>query len=340
LSQRVEAIHVFTEWLGDFEVPDRVSLTAMPHRPLGVPRTLGAAWLMLPSLIASIERFRPDACFVHMAHEWCYRIGPYLKVRGIPLLLWYAHGSVPWRLQLSTRIASRIVTSTPEGFRIATPKKRVIGQAIDTGLFVIPSDRRIQPEIVTVGRVSRRKRTMLLVEAMALLVGRPGLCGARLVIAGPQLTLDDDVYRREIDARIEELGLDRNVQVTGPMQQPETARLYRTAALHVNVSATGSMDKTVMEALACGCPVLTSNEAFATDLVSFPEMLLSDPTPAALADRIAAWLGGEHGIEPQRLRDLVIGRHDLEGYTRKIVCELEDLVRERRGPRDPRVVKP
>lgn len=336
LARKVGAVHVFTEWLGAFDEHQGVAFDAMPHRPLGVPRRLGAAWLMLPRLVGIVRRFRPDVCFVHMAHEWCYRIGPYLRACGIPILLWYAHGSVPWKLRLSTLLSSRIVTSTPEGFRIETPKKRVIGQAIDTSLFAVPSRREKRLEVVSVGRVSRRKRIILLVEAMAQLIARPGLAEARLVVIGPELTPDDVAYRVEIDARITALGLESHVSLLGPMTQAETASLYQTAALHLNVSETGSMDKTVMEALACGCPVLTSNEAFRGVLAGCPEMMITDPTPETLADRMTAWLGGGHTADPAALRGLVVGHHDLEGYANRIVAELADLVAEvrtRRGGR-------
>ncbi|MGE0701846.1 MAG: glycosyltransferase family 4 protein [Hyphomicrobiaceae bacterium] len=325
LAARVAAVHVFTEWLGDFEPPPGLTLDAMPHRPLGVPRRLGAHWLMLPRLRRIIDTFRPDVCFVHMAHEWCYRIGPLLRSRGVPILLWYAHGAVTWRLHLSTRFASRIVTSTPEGFRIATPKKRVIGQAIDTELFAIPPDRSPALEVVTVGRMSRRKRVDLIVAAMAHVVRRPGLETARLVLAGPGLTGDDEAYGREIEARIVAAGLTGHVRLAGRMTQAETARLYRSAAVHVNVSETGSMDKTVMEALSAGCPVLTSNIAFRDVLADHAEMLISEPTPESLADRIADRLVHRHEVVPEQLRRIVAGRHDLDGWLDRIVSELADL---------------
>jgi glycosyltransferase involved in cell wall biosynthesis len=334
LAKRVQRVHVFTEWLGDFEAPEGVTLDAMPHRPLGVPRRLGAAWLMLPRIMSAVRRFRPDVCFVHMAHKWCYRIGPYLRARGIPVLLWYAHGSVPCHLHLASACASRIVTSTPEGFRIATHKKRVIGQAIDTGLFVIPPDPTPRSEIVTVGRVSRRKRVTLLIEMMSHLVRQPGFADSRLVVVGPELTADDKAYRVEVDAMIAGLGLQDRVALPGPMAQADTARLYRSAALHVNVSATGSMDKTVMEALACGCPVLTSNEAFFDELASWPQMLIRDPTAEALAQRVASLLEPMDRLDPSALRNIVVGRHDLDGYADRIVVELEALLRESRGRLD------
>lgn len=336
LAERVDRIHVFTEWLGEFEAPASLSFNAMPHRPLGVPRRLGGAWAMLPRLIGIIERFRPDVCFVHMAHEWCYRIGPYLRARGIPVLLWYAHGSVPWKLYLSTTIASRIVTSTPEGFRIDSPKKRVIGQAIDTALFAIPGDRPVGNEIVSVGRVSRRKNVALLIEAMAEVVRRPGLERARLRIAGPELTPSDKAYRIELERLIARLGLETNVELTGAMTQAGTAGLYRTAVLHVNVSGTGSMDKTVMEALATGCPVVTSNEAFRETLAEFPDMLIEAPTPETLGQRMADWLEGRSHADPTRLRALVEGRHDLDGWADRIVAELQSLAVTARPRRRPR----
>jgi glycosyltransferase involved in cell wall biosynthesis len=335
LARRVEAVHVFTEWLGEFTAPDRLTLDAMPHRPFGIPRRLGGAWSMVPRLQRIIDRFRPDVCFVHMAHEWCYRIGPLLSARGIPLLLWYAHGSVPWKLHLSARAATRIVTSTPEGFRIETPKKRVIGQAIDTALFNIAADRAPALELVTVGRVSRRKRVHLIIEAMAEVIRRRGFEQARLIVAGPELTADDAAYPRELDARIAELGLSRHVRLPGSMTQAETAALYTSAALHVNVSETGSMDKTVMEALASGCPVLTSNVAFRNELAAFPQMLIHGPTPPLLGARMAEWLEGRYDIAPERLRALVTGRHDLDGWVDRIVAELADLaeIGRRRGAR-------
>lgn len=326
LHRRVAAVHVFTEWIGDFDPPPGLAFDAMPHRPFGVPRRLGAHWLMLPRLRRILDTFRPDVCFVHMAHEWCYRIGPLLRSRGIPLLLWYAHGSVPRKLHLSTWFATRIVTSTPEGFRIATPKKKVIGQAIDTALFDIPGAPQPSLEIVTVGRVSQRKRVHLIVEAMAELIKRPGLSGASAILAGPTLTAEDVTYKRDLETAIRKLGLEERVRLTGPLPQAETARLYRTAALHVNVSETGSMDKTVMEALACGCPILTSNIAFRDELAAYPQMLIENPTPSSLARRMADWLEGRERIEPDRLRALVTSRHGLDGWCDRIVAELEDLV--------------
>lgn len=334
LAARVAAVHVFTESSGRFSAPGNLTFDVVPRWPYGVPRRLGALWLMVPRLKGIVRRFRPDVCFIHMAHEWCYRIGPFLERQGVPVLLWYAHGSVPPSLHRAVRHATRIVTSTPEGFRIDTPKREVIGQAIDTGMFVIPPDRSPAAEIVTVGRVSARKRVDLLIEAMAHLTRLPGHGETRLIVVGPVLTEADRAYVKGLEARVAELGLADCVTFAGPMEQQGTARLYKAASLHVNVSDTGSMDKTVMEALACGCPVLTSNPAFRATLAAIPAMWIEAPTPESLAGRMATLLTHPPAAA-EALRALVAGRHDLEGYADKIAATLMALACARRSPAQP-----
>lgn len=58
------------------------------------------------------------------------------------------------------------------------------------------------------------------------------------------------------------------------------------------------------------------------------------PTPTVLGQRIVDWLDGRCHADPARLRELVKGQHDLDGYVGRIVGELQSLVEEvgmRRG---------
>ena len=64
-------------------------------------------------------------------------------------------------------------------------------------------------------------------------------------------------------------------------------------------------------------------------------MLIRDPTPQALGDRIAAWLDGRVSAEPATVRALVEGRHDHNGYADRIVAELQSLADEARMRRKP-----
>ena len=243
LAPHCTSLHVLTEKIGRYDAAPNMTVDLIPHWPMGVPKRLGGGLLVNWQLAKLLKKYPCDVCFIHMAHTWAYRLWPTLKAHKLPVLLWYAHGSVTWHLKLATACVQQVITSTPDGFRIPSPKKTVIGQAIDTDLFAPPTQREIKPEIVYVGRLSARKRILLLLETFAELRKLAPAQPWRLKLVGPLLTVEDHAYLLEVKARINELGLKDCVDITGAMTQAQTATLYQTAALHLNVSNTGSMIK-------------------------------------------------------------------------------------------------
>jgi glycosyltransferase involved in cell wall biosynthesis len=288
---------------------------------------MGAKWLAALPIGALARRGSFDACFVHMSHEWVRRLWPVLAPKRVPILLWYAHGSVGRGLRLSHRLADRVVTSSPEGFRIPSDKAVVVGQGVDTDRYrpLAPSGRR--DEVIYVGRIAPRKQIGLLVEVLAALAeARPDL-PIRLKLVGPTLP-GDRAYAAAVRERIAELGVADRVVWAGAVDAARIPQHYRSAFVHLNVSATGSMDKTVLESLACGCPVLTTNEAFRDLLRGHPGLFLDGDRPAAIAGRILG-LYESGSPDAASLRDLVVGRHDLGGYVDRILEQLGSLAEAR-----------
>jgi len=320
LAKRCDEVQVLTEIAVRYQGAENLRVHTMPRRPFGVPKRLGGGFLVNPQLARILRDFKPDACFIHMAARWAYCLYPVLKRHNIPVLLWYAHGSVSWRLKLALKCVDRVITSTPEGFRLPSPKVHVIGQAIDTELFDIPSSLSPRPEIVYVGRISERKRVHLMPEVLAELRRLAPDVPWRIKLVGPTLTAEDHSYIAALRQKISALGFADFIELAGSMPQKETARLYQSAALHLNLSETGSMDKTVMEALATGCPVLTTNIAFRETLKDFPDMFSASSAPAELAAKILTLFRNP----PQRasLRALVAGQHDLVSWAGKVMEQI------------------
>lgn len=323
LADRCEAVHVLTEKIGTYEPRPNMTVSLIPHWPWGVPKRLGGGWLVNWQLFWLLRQHPCDVCFVHMAQAWTYRLWPVYRLFRLPVLLWYAHGTVTRQLQLSLRCVDRVITSTPEGFRIPSPKVEVIGQAIDTALFAPPATAERQPEIVYVGRISERKRVLEMLDVFAGLCQLAPATPWQLKLIGPTLTSADEAYKQNVEARITELGLNDKVTLTGALEQAETAKLYTTAALHLNLSETGSMDKTVMEALASGCPVLTTNIAFRQALSAYPEMFSANDSAPALAQRILELY--QKNFRPQDIRNLVVGHHDFASWMNKVTAILQRL---------------
>jgi len=325
IARLCEHVLVLTDKLGKFEPAPNMEVVKLPVRPFGVPRRFGGARLMNLHVARLCRQHKIDACFIHMVTRWAYMLKPCFSAMRIPVLMWYAHGTVTPELHRALEATDRVVTSTPEGFRIESEKVRIIGQGIDTDLFTIPQHNPDSNELVYVGRISRRKRILLLIDVMnEILESEPGLPIA-LKAVGPGMTDDDRAYDKELKAKINDYRLSDRVEITGHMPIAELPSLYRSAFLHINVSETGSMDKTVNESLACGCPVLTSNPAFGELLTGYPDFRITDDHPSAIAKQVVKLYKIRNEFDPCELRNLIVGKHDLKSYAAKIVNQLREI---------------
>ena len=130
-------------------------------------------------------------------------------------------------------------------------------------------------------------------------------------------------YLRELDERAARLGVRDRIEIRDAVPPGEVPRLYEDVILHVSASDTGSMDKTVLESLAAGCPVLTTNEAF-SGLLDGAGRFLPDATPEAFAAAIPPLLA--HPPSPHTCRARIVGHHDLPTYAGRVTECLRELV--------------
>lgn len=106
--------------------------------------------------------------------------------------------------------------------------------------------------LLTVGRLEREKNPLLLVEALAELErAEPGRYRLTWVGRGP---LEADVLRRAA-----QLGVSDLITLEGyvPFGE-ELFELYRQASMFVHVSLTEGVPQVIVEALACGTPVVAT----------------------------------------------------------------------------------
>ena len=110
----------------------------------------------------------------------------------------------------------------------------------------------------------------------------------QLVVVGPGR---DAEYVAELHALADELGIAKDVVWVGGVPLEETVHFYRSADVFVYPSFNETFGLPILEAMACACPVVTSN------ISAMPETaggaaLLADPTdPESLADAIVKACG-------------------------------------------------
>ena len=177
--------------------------------------------------------------------------------------------------------------------------------------------------LLTVGRLSRSKDYGTIIQALDLLRSRSPDLDACLRIIGTPFFADDRAYLTELEEMVRELALEAQVTFVGKVPNRLMVDEYRRCDVLINASHTGSIDKVVLEAMACEKPALTCNESFAPVLANHEDMLMFAPSdPAELAARLSSVLALDesHRSELGRtLRQIVVDDHSVAGLTDRFV---------------------
>lgn len=154
------------------------------------------------------------------------------------------------------------------------------------------------PVFLAVGGVEARKNTLRMLQAFATLAPE---MPARFVIAGGASLLDHGAYQAEFRAALDAMGaLADSVVLTGPVADADMPALYRMASTLVFASVKEGFGLCVLEAMACGTPVVVSRLAPFTEYLGEGDALFCDPLdPASIACAMRAALLAD---EAARLR--------------------------------------
>lgn len=205
------------------------------------------------------ERHNYDTVFVHMNPEYVILGGLLWKVWGKKIALWYTHRQVNLKLRLAERLSNSIMTAAKESFRINTPKLHILGHGIDTAAYASPTPSfESGLTIAHLGRITRIKHIDTILKSMRKLIDT-GVSIQAINLVGAPVIQDDYKYKTELEGLAESLGLTDKIKWQGIRPGAEA---LKEADLTVNATPPGGLDKSVLESLAAGRPVFTSNTAF------------------------------------------------------------------------------
>lgn len=247
-------------------------------------------------------RHEYDAVFVHMNPEYVVLGGLWWRLWRKRVALWYTHKNVDVKLRLAVWLANMIFTASKESFRLRTSKVRVMGHGIDTDFFSPGSGTVRTTAVLSVGRFSPVKRHDLVIRAAEFFPNEVWIVGD-----GPEM--------HRLKKLSEYLLLTKKVHFLGPHTQEELREEYRRAGVFVHTSQTGSLDKVVLESLACGLPVITTSVA----LRNLPVTILSSETPKTIAQAVRAQKHGAGDVLTTYVRE----HHSLE----KLIPAILNVVR-------------
>ncbi|MEM8962650.1 MAG: glycosyltransferase family 4 protein [Acidobacteriota bacterium] len=231
----------------------------------------------------------PKILLVHHVHREVFRYElPHLQAR---IASWLESRFMPWAYRhewcvtVSASTRSELAALGFEEERLA-----VVHNGLDHASFA-PGAKTPEPSILWIGRMQRYKCLDTLVDAAARWQ-RDGR-DLRLRLAG------DGPDRARLERRVAELGLTDMVEFLGFVADDDKVRRLREAHLVVQTSMKEGWGMTVIEANACGTPVVASDVAGLRDSVRDGEtgVLVPWGDAAALADAVAGLFDAPERLE-------------------------------------------
>lgn len=237
-------------------------------------------------VIKTIKKLRPDICHLHSSSMFSLLLFLLLKLNNVAVII-TIHGLahiekknnwlkkrnlknfskflvhsfiefalINWSKEIivdTEYVANEIANYKKERKIFHLPKIHTIPQGINK-LFAEIDCNLESSNILAVGSINPRKGFLELIQAMhKLIVQQPN---AFLNIVG---IVSDKKYLNEIEAKISELGLSKNIKINTNLSFSQLIEFYKQSSLFVLHTQEESQGIVFCEAMACGMPIVSTN---------------------------------------------------------------------------------
>ena len=195
-----------------------------------------------------------DVVLVHMNSEYVVLGGLFWKMMGKRIVLWRNHKMRDLYTWIAVHFASKVCYTSPSAY-VAQFKNAVkMPVGIDTEFFKPGGENPIEP-LLFLGRLDAVKKPDIFLEAISRLAEEGKF--VRVDVYGDP-SPGREAYAIALKEKYRHLS---NVAFYPGVPNEQTPSLYASHAVYVNLTPSGSFDKTIGEAMACGCIVVVANDA-------------------------------------------------------------------------------
>lgn len=245
-----------------------------------------SAYAIFPSLIQKILYIKPDIINVHSLLFPSDIAALTARILQIPYVVtihgfgssnsgniyrFLSHSYLCTLGRKSLNSANRIITLSPNGVRylqklgIESRKIQIIPNGIDIERFQLNADslkfkKNSDNVILFVGSLTLQKGVHHLIRSMPMILRE--IPNARLIIVGP-----DYGYRKHLEDLAKDIGLISRVLFTGPLYGDELCAFYHLCDVFCLPSSREGLPTVILEAMACGKPIIASNVGGIPDIV-------------------------------------------------------------------------
>lgn len=271
------------------------------------------------------ERNNYDCVFVHMNKEYVLLGGFFWKIWRKKIMFWYNHRYGNQFAWAAMKIADPVFYASPYSYMAKFAKGRRMPAGIDTEKFKIENRKlKVQSQILYLGRISPVKNVDVLIKAVKLLDKK----GADFVlnIVGEPGEKDKE-YFIKIKDLVKDLEEKSKIKFWGNVPNSKTPEIYGQNDVFINLTNSGSLDKTTLEAMSCEIPAIVCNRSY--ENIFPPEwhslLIFKENDEVDLAEKIinlAVLDDAKKKAIGAKSREIVIKNHGLN----KLIAEFKSYI--------------
>lgn len=270
------------------------------------------------------ERKNYDVVFSHMNQEYILLGAIFWKIMGKKIALWRNHKQGNFLTRLAVFLSNVVFCTSNESFTKRFSKTKIMPVGIDTDLFF--KDQTIKKRnnsILFLSRMAPLKNPEVLLEALSIL--KKQQIDFTAVFIGDPLEEHQDFYQ-QLKINTKSSGLSDRVEWQPAVANWQTPKIYNQFSIFVNLTPSGSLDKTIFEAMACQSLVVSSNPVLTNKIPAI--FLFNYRDSNDLADKLSKVLllstkdSDKYGSD---FRNYVIKNHSLGLLVDKLKINLEAL---------------
>jgi len=316
----VEHVTVITLRKGKLALPGNVKVHAIKGN-----KRLSTALSFYREICRTVLANKADCFFVYQGGPYPVLLLPFRLLLAKPIYQWKAHPSANLLTRFCARFCdTKVFTSTRNAFPFNYSKVKVVGQGVDVKVFSEKSLTKAG-DLITVSRIAPVKQLHSMIEALAHCNKRYET-KYRLDIYGPTFEKDCS-YRADLEDLIMQLDVEESVSLCEAINHHELPDLLNRYRAFLNFSRT-ALDRSVVEAMACGLPVISTNNCVEEIIPEGLRPLLVAPEHDS--DEQAKYIHSLFSLdESQRieigkaLRKVVEQHHSIEALFDKILAEMD-----------------
>lgn len=243
---------------GNYDLPDNVKVLSLGKEKSKIWKKLLYCCRFYKYIWQ--ERRNYDKVFVHMNKEYIILGGLFWRILGKKIGIWYNHLRGGFLSKLAGILANNIFYTSPFSFFANHNKAIKMPAGINTDIFKsYEKIKKIKNSILYLGRISLVKKLHVLIKAVNKL-DEKGI-NFILNIVGEPGDMDKKYFKKikNISVDLEAKG---RIKFLGKAPNYKTPEIYSTNEIFVNLTNSGSFDKTIFEAMACERLTIVCNRSF------------------------------------------------------------------------------